>query len=233
MLSSCTLNDSLNIAHEICHFSDKSMQRAIYVYTITCYSIAIIFVLLRVLGRLVAGRFAFDDYIVVAALLFKAIPLGLVLKMAGIDFTENHWNLQEGQLLRFSYVAWTTYTFVLGLTKIALTLFYYEIFPLLQARMRYLILLGWVATNTLALVFLTVYNCRCMFLTTQCTSGVISLQSTLFIVLSSFLFFSHLRGSILVTNVYHRRQDLCKLSPDPSISYQALIPPIRDNDCTS
>jgi hypothetical protein len=160
------MEDSLNTAkvqHDLCHFSDESMQRDIYVYTITCYTVATIFVFLRVVGRRVAGRFNFDDYIVVAALLFTAVPLGLVLKMAGIGFGEHLWNLQEGQLLenlRFFYVAWTTYTFVLGLTKISLTLFYYEVFPSPPARMGSFILLGWIATNTLVLVFFTIFNCN-------------------------------------------------------------------------
>ncbi|KAF2440648.1 hypothetical protein P171DRAFT_489345 [Karstenula rhodostoma CBS 690.94] len=166
MLSNCTMHDSLSTAkvqQDICNFSDESRQHDNYVYTITCYTIPTIFVLLRMIGRPVALRFAFDDYIVVVVLFLTAVPLGLVLKMAGIGFGQHLWNIQPGQLLenlRFFYVAWTTYTFVLGLTKISLTLFYYEVFPSGGACMDSLTLLGWIVINTMVLVFLTIFNCN-------------------------------------------------------------------------
>lgn len=159
------MEDSLNTAKvqkDICHLSNDSKQHDVYVYTITCYTIAAVFVILRVIGRIVTRRAAFDDYIVVTALLLTAVPLGLVLKMAGIGFGEHLWNLQQGQLLenlRFFYVAWITYTFVLGLTKVSLTLFYYEVFPTKPARLGSLFLLSWIAINTLILIFLTIFNC--------------------------------------------------------------------------
>ncbi|KAL5371092.1 hypothetical protein DPSP01_014496 [Paraphaeosphaeria sporulosa] len=158
--------DSLNTAkvqQDLCHLSNESKQHDVYIYTITCYTIAASFVLLRVIGRIVTRRFALDDYIVVAALLFTAVPLGLVLKMAGIGFGEHLWNLQQGQLLqnlRFFYVAWITYTFVLGLTKISLTLLYNEVFPSPGAQLGSFVLLGWIAINTLILIFLTTFNCN-------------------------------------------------------------------------
>lgn len=157
--------DSLNTAkvqQDLCHLSNESKRHDVYIYTITCFTIAASFVFLRVVGRVVTGRFALDDYIVVVALLLTTIPLGLVLKMTEVGFGEHLWNLQEGQLLqnlRFFYVAWITYTFVLGLTKISLTLLYNEVFSSPGARLGSFMLLGWIAVNTLILVFLTIFNC--------------------------------------------------------------------------
>ena len=157
--------DSLNTAkvqQDLCHLSNESKQQDVYIYTITCYTIAASFVFLRIIGRIVTRRFALDDYIVVAALLFTAVPLGIVLKMAGVGFGEHLWNLQDGQLLqnlRLFYVAWITYTVVLGLTKISLTLLYKEVFTSPGARLGSLVLLGWIAINTLILIFLTIFNC--------------------------------------------------------------------------
>ncbi|KAJ4358413.1 uncharacterized protein N0V89_002995 [Didymosphaeria variabile] len=155
--------NTAKVQQDICHLSNESKQHDAYIYTITCYTIAAIFVLLRVVGRVVTRRFAYDDCIVVAALLLTAVPLGLVLKMAGGGFGEHLWNLQQGQLLqnlRFFYVAWITYTFVLGLTKISLTLFYHEVFPTQGAQRGCFVLLGWIAINTLILIFLTIFNCN-------------------------------------------------------------------------
>ncbi|EMD64139.1 hypothetical protein COCSADRAFT_89724 [Bipolaris sorokiniana ND90Pr] len=166
MLANCTMADTLNTAkvqQDICHLSNESKQKDVYIYTIACYTIAVSFVLLRVIGRIVTRRFALDDYIVITALLFTTVPLGLVLKMAGVGFGEHLWNLQEGQLLqnlRFFYVAWVTYTFVLGLTKISLALLYREVFPSPGAQLGSLVFLGWIAINTLILIFLTIFNCN-------------------------------------------------------------------------
>lgn len=148
--------------YDICNFSNESRQHDIYVYTITCYVIPMIFILLRLAGRLLTKRFSIDDYVVVGAMCLMLIPMALVVKMAGIGFGQHFWNLHQGQLLknlRFFYIAWITYNCVLGLTKISLTLFYYEVFPSEGARIVSLILLSWIAINTLVLVFLTIFNC--------------------------------------------------------------------------
>ncbi|KAF2642253.1 hypothetical protein P280DRAFT_422749 [Massarina eburnea CBS 473.64] len=165
MLENCTMADSLDTAKvqkDLCNLSTDSKTRDVYIYTIVAYSIAIVFVVLRIIGRAVTNRLAYDDYIIVAALLVTAVPLGLVLKMAEIGFGQHLWTLQQGQLLRnlrFFYVSWTTYTFVLGLTKVSLVLFYLEIFPSRPARIGSFILLGFIATSTLTLCFLTIFNC--------------------------------------------------------------------------
>jgi hypothetical protein len=63
------------------------------------YSIAFFSVVLRIAGKIVSRRLAWDDAMVVAALFLTAIPLGCVLDMALKGFGEHLWNLKDGKLL--------------------------------------------------------------------------------------------------------------------------------------
>ncbi|KAF1964808.1 hypothetical protein BU23DRAFT_491438, partial [Bimuria novae-zelandiae CBS 107.79] len=92
----CTMADTLDTAKvqaELCQFDNGSKLRDLYVYTITCYVIAAVFIGLWIVGRVTTRRLAFDDYIVVAAFVLTTIPLGLVLKMAGTGFGRHLWDL--------------------------------------------------------------------------------------------------------------------------------------------
>lgn len=55
--------------------------------------------MLRIAGKAVSKRLAWDDAMVVAALLLTIIPLGCVLDMAIKGFGEHLWNLEDGKLL--------------------------------------------------------------------------------------------------------------------------------------
>ena len=68
-------------------------------YTSIVYSIAFLSVMLRIAGKAVSRRLAWDDAMVVAALLLTAVPLGCVLDMALKGFGEHLWNLEDGKLL--------------------------------------------------------------------------------------------------------------------------------------
>ena len=81
-------------------------------YTTIVYSIAFFSVVLRIAGKAVSKRLAWDDAMVVAALFLTAIPLGCVLNMAVKGFGEHLWNLDDGKLLTIlryrKYVSATT-----------------------------------------------------------------------------------------------------------------------------
>ncbi|KAF2678735.1 hypothetical protein K458DRAFT_376105 [Lentithecium fluviatile CBS 122367] len=165
LLANCTMAESLDTAKvqaDICRLADESKSGDVYIYTITTYSIAALFVTLRIIGKVAMKRLAMDDWIIVVALCLTAVPLGCVLEMAGNGFGEHLWNLAHGQLLynlRLFYVAWSTYTVSLGMTKVSLCIFYLEIFPSRHARMVSYVILTWIVINTLLLFFLTIFNC--------------------------------------------------------------------------
>ncbi|KAF1960294.1 hypothetical protein CC80DRAFT_383297, partial [Byssothecium circinans] len=165
LLANCTMADNLNTAkvqRDLCQLSNESRQHEVYIYTITTYTIATFCVILRLIGRVVTNKLAYDDYIIITALLLTTIPFGVVLKMAGIGFGEHLWNLEHGQLLsnlRFFYIAWAIYTVVLGLTKISLIIFYLEIFSTKRARLASYTLLGYISITSSTLLFLSIFNC--------------------------------------------------------------------------
>lgn len=68
-------------------------------YTCIVYSIAFLSVALRIAGKAVSKRLAWDDVIIVAAFLLTAIPLGCVFDMTMKGFGEHVWNLEDGSLL--------------------------------------------------------------------------------------------------------------------------------------
>lgn len=62
------------------------------------YSIAVISVALRIAGKLLSKRLAWDDAVVVAALMLTAIPVACVLQMALHGFGQHLWDLEDGNL---------------------------------------------------------------------------------------------------------------------------------------
>ena len=120
LLANCTMQDSLGmttlqiremtkadgrtqdtsrVQRDLCNLSDESKTREVILYTSIVYSIAFLSVTLRVAGKAVSKRLAWDDAMVVAALLLTAIPLGCVLDMTLKGFGEHLWNLEDGKLL--------------------------------------------------------------------------------------------------------------------------------------
>jgi hypothetical protein len=67
-------------------------------YTGIVYSIAFVSVALRIAGKLILKKLAWDDAVVVAALLLTAIPVACVLQMALHGFGQHLWNLEDGKL---------------------------------------------------------------------------------------------------------------------------------------
>jgi hypothetical protein len=103
MLSNCTMSDTLGsvkVQSKICSFSQESKRTEMFMYTSIIYSMAILLVALRLAGKLVAKNLSLDDWVVIAALVLLALPVGCVLAMTKIGFGRHLWNLENGELLR-------------------------------------------------------------------------------------------------------------------------------------
>lgn len=103
MLANCTMADTLGavkVQSDVCNYSQESKRTEMFMYTGIVYGIAILLVALRLAGKLVAKHLSLDDWIVVAALVLLALPVGCVLAMTRIGFGKHLWNLENGELLR-------------------------------------------------------------------------------------------------------------------------------------
>jgi putative Ca2+/H+ antiporter (TMEM165/GDT1 family) len=82
MLANCTMADTTGTARvqaDLCDLSQESKRMQVFLYTGIVYSLAFLFVVLRIAGKMVSSRLSLDDIMVVAALLLTAVPLGCVL----------------------------------------------------------------------------------------------------------------------------------------------------------
>ncbi|KAK7180494.1 hypothetical protein DPSP01_009970 [Paraphaeosphaeria sporulosa] len=166
MLANCTMEDALGFSQvqdDVCDLSEDSKSNTVLICTCVCYPLAIFFVTLRLVGKVMSKRVRLEDWIIVSSLILAAMPIACVVKMTTIGFGEHLWNLKPGQLLhslRYFYIAWSTYVIVLAMMKASLIMFYLEIFPLKRVRIIAYIILGWIVINSLILFFLTIFNCR-------------------------------------------------------------------------
>jgi hypothetical protein len=102
LLNNCTMADTQNTARaqaDLCHLSKESMRTEMFLYSCILYAIGFINITLRTAGKIVSKRLAWDDWILVGALLFITLPLGCVLAMTRIGFGEHLWNLETGTLM--------------------------------------------------------------------------------------------------------------------------------------
>ncbi|KAH6629439.1 hypothetical protein C7974DRAFT_186331 [Boeremia exigua] len=166
LLSNCTMQDSLDtsrVQSDLCHLSEESKVQQVILYTSIVYSIAFISVVLRIAGKAVSQRLAWDDAMVVAALFLTAIPLGCVLDMSQKGFGEHLWNLEDGKLLpilRNLYISWSTYVIILCMIKISLVLFYLEIFKTPRFRITAFVFLVYLIINSLVIFFIAICACN-------------------------------------------------------------------------
>lgn len=103
MLANCTMSDTLGTARvqaDLCSLPQESKRMELFLCTSIIYFLAILLVALRICGKLVANHLSLDDWIVVAALLLLALPVGCVLAMTNIGFGQHLWSLEDGELLR-------------------------------------------------------------------------------------------------------------------------------------
>ncbi|KAH6625218.1 hypothetical protein C7974DRAFT_196432 [Boeremia exigua] len=165
MLANCTMADNLGTARvnaQMCVLSDESQRRDVIVYTITVYAVAVTLVVLRVAGKIASSKLAWNDAPIVAALLLAAVPIACVLAMANIGFGEHLWNLDDGTfmpILRYFYIAWSTYVAILGLIKLSLIMFYLEVFPTRSFKIAGWTLFWYITVNTLIIFLLTIFAC--------------------------------------------------------------------------
>jgi hypothetical protein len=102
LLENCTMADTQSTARvqaDFCNLSKESKRTEMFVYSSVMYAIGFTTVALRIAGKLVSKRLAWDDWILVVALLFTTVPLGCVFAMTKIGFGEHVWNLEDNMLL--------------------------------------------------------------------------------------------------------------------------------------
>ena len=92
-------SETSRVQADLCRLSEESKTREVILYTSIVYSIAFFSVVLRIAGKAVSKRLAWDDAMVVAALFLTAIPLGCVLDMAVKGFGKHLWKLEDGKLM--------------------------------------------------------------------------------------------------------------------------------------
>jgi hypothetical protein len=71
--------DTARVQSDLCNLSDDSQTTQVVLYSSIIYSIAFIFVVLRLVGKTLSKGISWDDLAVVASLAIVTIPLGLVL----------------------------------------------------------------------------------------------------------------------------------------------------------
>ncbi|KAF2635496.1 hypothetical protein P280DRAFT_411393 [Massarina eburnea CBS 473.64] len=166
ILAKCTMEEMIQTAKvqsDLCNLSDESKTREVFLYTVIGYGIGLLFVGLRLWGKLVTKRLAIDDLICLAALLLTALPVGCVLKMQSIGFGDHLWNLDNGrqllEILRFFWISATTYILILGGIKVSLVLLYVEIFPDKRTRMAAYIILAIIVANSFGIYLSSIFIC--------------------------------------------------------------------------
>ncbi|KZM22705.1 hypothetical protein ST47_g6127 [Ascochyta rabiei] len=166
LLVNCTMQDSLETSRvqaDLCNLSNDSKTQELILYTSIVYSIAFLSVALRICGKAVSKRLAWDDVMVVAALLLTALPLGFVLDMTKKGFGEHLWNLEDNKLspiLRNLYISWSTYIIILCMIKISLVLFYLEIFKARRFQITAYVFIGFMVANSFAIFCVTILACN-------------------------------------------------------------------------
>jgi hypothetical protein len=112
MLANCTMSDTLGTAQvqsDLCNLPHESKRQEMFLYTSIIYSVAILLVALRIGGKIVSKHISMDDWIVIAALLLLALPVGCVLAMTKIGFGKHLWSLGDGELLRILRLCKSSY----------------------------------------------------------------------------------------------------------------------------
>ncbi|EUC39482.1 hypothetical protein COCMIDRAFT_65711, partial [Bipolaris oryzae ATCC 44560] len=166
LLDNCTMADTQNTARvqaDLCHLSKDSKRTEMFLFSGILYAIGLMNVMLRTAGKLVSKRLAWDDWILVGTLLFTTLPLGCVLAMTRIGFGEHLWNLKANTLLpilRYFYIAWSTYILVITLIKIALVVFYLEIFDSRRFKITAYIVIVYLVVTSLISFFITIFVCK-------------------------------------------------------------------------
>ncbi|KAH7128558.1 hypothetical protein B0J11DRAFT_273798 [Dendryphion nanum] len=165
MLANCTMADTLGTAKvqaDLCNLPNESRRREIVLYTSIVFSIAVVFVTLRVVGKVLAKRISWDDWILVVSLGLTVIPCGCILAMTYKGFGDHLWNLERGQLkeaLCLFWISWSTYALVLGMIKVSLVFFYLQIFQTRGFKIAAYIVLGYIIASTMAIFLATIFSC--------------------------------------------------------------------------
>jgi hypothetical protein len=123
LLDECTMAETLGTARaqaDFCNLSKESKKTEMFLYSSILYAIGFITISLRLAGKLVSKRLAWDDWILLAALLFATVPLACILAATKIGFGEHLWNLEDDMLspiLRYCMFTLSSCTLVLTATQ--------------------------------------------------------------------------------------------------------------------
>lgn len=79
-LAECRLIDTAKVLADICNLSSESKTHQVFLYTIIIVSVAVVSVVLRITGKLLAGRISADDCIIVVAVLLTAVPAACIIR---------------------------------------------------------------------------------------------------------------------------------------------------------
>ncbi|PSN69696.1 hypothetical protein BS50DRAFT_294417 [Corynespora cassiicola Philippines] len=165
MVANCTMADNLETARvnkQLCNLPDETQKDTIRKYTIGSYVVALSSVCLRGAGRYASNKLSWNDAPIVAAVVLAAVPISSVLEMTSLGFGDHLWSLEDGRLLpilRYFYIAWSTYIAILGLIKVSLIMFYLEIFTTRRFKIMGWFILSYIIINTLIILFLTIFAC--------------------------------------------------------------------------
>jgi hypothetical protein len=102
LLDNCTMAETQGTARvqaNICNLSKESKRTEMFWYSSILYAIGFLTIALRIAGKIVSKRLAWDDWVLVGALLFITLPLACVFAMTNIGFGEHLWNLEDNMLM--------------------------------------------------------------------------------------------------------------------------------------
>ncbi|KAF1954364.1 hypothetical protein CC80DRAFT_369139, partial [Byssothecium circinans] len=166
IIEHCTMDDMVKtskVQASLCNRPNESKSREVFVYCIICLPIGIVFVGLRLWGKLVSKRLAIDNWVCVGAQVLVIFPFGCLLKLQSMGFGEHFWNLESGgqlrDILHLFWICATTYILILGAIKVSLVLLYVEIFPHRRTRTVAYIILAFIVANTLVIYLSSIFLC--------------------------------------------------------------------------
>jgi len=80
MCACLLVQDTSKVQADLCGLPKESKASDVYIYTITVFAIAGLFVTLRIIGKIATKRIAMDDWIMIAAFAILVAPVACVLK---------------------------------------------------------------------------------------------------------------------------------------------------------
>ncbi|KIX04390.1 uncharacterized protein Z518_05258 [Rhinocladiella mackenziei CBS 650.93] len=165
-LANCTVKEGLTAKNEtstLCGDSIRDNTAVTPIVTGTSGALAIVCVILRLSDRFPHWeRYQWADLCVVGSLVF-AIPMGILeFFMSSDGFGKDIWTIPFSKVTRIVKFTWITeilYMVVVGLTKMAILLLYWRVFPTQPFRNVVLVTLVVCVAYMLAFALATTFHC--------------------------------------------------------------------------